>query len=73
MISRTSNIGITNATGGFISNYRLSLLDENASNGTNKYYLKYKLENNASAQQQGIINVNITLLYGSSNIVLRKI
>ena len=73
MVSRTSNIGITNATGGYITNYRLSFLDENVPNGTNKYYLKYKLENNVSAQQQGILNVNITLLYGSSNIVLRKI
>jgi len=73
MVSRTSNIGITNATGGFISNYRLSLLDENVNNGTNKYYIKYKLENNASAQEQGIININITLLSGSSNIVLRKL
>jgi hypothetical protein len=73
MVSRTSNIGITNATGGLISNYRLSLLDENVNNGTNKYYIKYKLENNASAQEQGIININITLLSGSSNIVLRKL
>jgi len=73
MISRNSNIGTTNATGGFRSNYRLSFLDESASNGTNKYYIKYKLENNASAQEQGITNINITLLSGSSNIVLRKL
>jgi hypothetical protein len=73
MISRNSNIGTTNATGGFRSNYRLSFLDETASNGTNKYYIKYKLENNASAQEQGITNINITLLSGSSNILLRKL
>ena len=73
MISRNSNIGTTNATGGFRSNYRLSFVDENTSNGTNKYYIKYKLENNASAQEQGITNINITLLSGSSNILLRKL
>ena len=72
LISRNSNIGTTNATGGFRSNYRLSFVDENTSNGTNKYYIKYKLENNASAQEQGITNINITLLSGSSNILLRK-
>ena len=73
LISRNSNIGTTNATGGFRSNYRLSFVDENTSNGTNKYYIKYKLENNASAQEQGITNINITLLSGSSNILLRKL
>ena len=73
LISRKSNIGTTNATGGFRSNYRLSFVDENTSNGTNKYYIKYKLENNASAQEQGITNINITLLSGSSNILLRKL
>ena len=73
LISRNSNIGTTNATGGFRSNYRLSFVDETTSNGTNKYYIKYKLENNTSAQEQGITNINITLLSGSSNIVLRKL
>ena len=73
LISRNSNIGTTNATSGFRSNYRLSFVDENTSNGTNKYYIKYKLENNASAQEQGITNINITLLSGSSNILLRKL
>ena len=73
LISRNSNIGTTNATGGFRSNYRLSFIDETTSNGTNKYYIKYKLENNTSAQEQGITNINITLLSGSSNIVLRKL
>ena len=73
LISRNSNIGTANATGGFRSNYRLSFVDETTSNGTNKYYIKYKLENNTSAQEQGITNINITLLSGSSNIVLRKL
>ena len=73
LISRNSNIGTTNATGGFRSNYRLSFVDENTSNGTNKYYIKYKLENNTSMQEQGITNINITLLSGSSNILLRKL
>jgi hypothetical protein len=73
LISRNSNIGTANATGGFRNNYRLSFVDENTSNGTNKYYIKYKLENNTSMQEQGITNINITLLSGSSNILLRKL
>ena len=58
LVYQNLNIGNTNATGGFAFNYRLSLLDENVSAGTKKYYLKYKLESNESAQEQGIIHVN---------------
>ena len=57
MVSQNVNIGTTNATGGSTINYKLDLLDESVSVGSTKYYIKYKLENNFSAQRQGIIDV----------------
>ena len=57
MVSQNVNIGTTNATGGSNINYKLALLDESVSVGTTKYYIKYKLESNFSAQRQGIIDV----------------
>ena len=60
MVSENLNIGTTNATGGSNLNFRLSLLDEMVSGGLTKYYIKYKLETNNSAQPQGIINVQGT-------------
>ena len=58
MISQTINIGNSISTAGLTINYRLSLLDEDVSEGTKKYYLKYKLESNLSGQLQGIRNIN---------------
>ena len=60
MVSENLNIGTTNATGGSYLNFRLSLLDEMVSGGLTKYYIKYKLETNYSAQPQGIIDVQGT-------------
>ena len=57
MVGENINIGTTNATGGTYINYRLYLLDEAVSGGLTKYYIKYKLESNLSAQRQGIIDV----------------
>jgi hypothetical protein len=57
MVSQNVNIGTTNATGGSNINYKLDLLDETVSVGSTKYYIKYKLENNFSAQHQGIVDV----------------
>ena len=57
LVSQNLNIGNLNATSGLNINYRLTLLDEDVNAGTVKYYLKYKLESNLSAQPQGIINV----------------
>jgi len=57
MVSQNLNIGTTNATGGSKINFRLSLLDESVIGGIIKYYIKYKLESNLSAQLQGIIDV----------------
>jgi predicted transport protein len=64
MISQNINIGNIIATQGLTINYRISFLDEDVSAGTKKYYLKYKLETNLSAQPQGIININ-----GGYNII----
>ena len=64
MISQNINIGNVNATKGLTINYRISFLDEDVSTGTKKYYLKYKLETNLSAQPQGILNIN-----GGYNII----
>ena len=64
MISQNINIGNSIATAGLTINYRLSLLDEDVSEGTKKYYLKYKLESNLSGQLQGIQNIN-----GGYNII----
>ena len=60
MVSENLNIGTTNATGGSNFNFRLSFLDEMVSGGLTKYYIKYKLETNYSAQPQGIIDVQGT-------------
>jgi len=57
MVSQNVNIGTTNATGGTTINFKLSFLDESVNSGSAKYYIKYKLENNFSAQRQGIIDV----------------
>jgi hypothetical protein len=57
LVSQNINIGNINATGGLNINYRLTLADEDVNAGTVKYYLKYKLESNLSAQPQGIINL----------------
>ena len=57
LVSQNINIGNINATGGLTINYRLTLADEDVNAGTVKYYLKYKLESNVSAQPQGIINL----------------
>ena len=64
MISQNINIGNSIATAGLTINYRLSLLDEDVSEGTKKYYLKYKLESNLNGQLQGIQNIN-----GGYNII----
>ena len=64
LVSQNINIGNINATSGLNINYRLTLADQDVNTGTVKYYLKYKLESNVSAQPQGIINVT-----GSYNII----
>ena len=58
MVFENADIGNSIATTGLTINYKLSLLDQNISPGTVKYYFKYKLETNSSGQPQGILNVN---------------
>ena len=57
LVSQNINIGNAYPTNGLTINYRLTLADQDVNAGTVKYYLKYKLESNVSAQPQGIINV----------------
>ena len=70
MILQSKELGHMNATGGLTIPYSITYLDENLNGGQKKYYLKYKLENNNSAEEQGIINVNTSQFLGSSNIIL---
>ena len=58
MVFENADIGNSIATTGLTINYKLSLLDQNITPGTVKYYFKYKLETNSSGQPQGILNVN---------------
>ena len=73
MILQSKELGHMNATGGLTIPYSITYLDENLNGGQKKYYLKYKLENNNSAEEQGIINVNTSQFLGSSNIILREV
>ena len=73
MISQMTYIGTVNATKGLTIPYSFEYLDVNLSNGIKKYYLKYKLENNLSNQEQGIINLNNGDSIGSSYILLGNI
>jgi hypothetical protein len=73
MISETTNIGTANSTKGLTIPYSFDYLDVNLSNGIKKYYLKYKLENNLSNQEQGIINLTNGDSIGTSHILLGNI
>lgn len=75
MISQDNNIGSVIATGGLSIPYNFIYLDEPNNNNNNiiKYYLKYKLENNNSKENMGIINIQTNNINGSSNIILREL
>ena len=87
MLSQSSNLGISNTTGGLTIPFYFSYLDKNLINGPKKYYLKYKLENKIpniqdaneegqeeiKGQGQGIVNLSTTDSIGSSNILLTKV
>ena len=73
MLTQSNNLGSTIATGGLTIPFNLSYLDSPNNNSLTKYYLKYKLENNNSSQEMGLINIQNISNYGSSNIILREI
>ena len=73
MISRSSELGTLNATGGLTIPYNFNYLDKDLANGPKKYYLKYKLENNLYGQEQGIINLSSPNGIGSGNILLANV
>ena len=73
MLTQNNNIGSVIATGGLTIPYNLTYLDENLSNTQKKYYLKYKLENNNSQKNMGLINLQTSQNNGFSNFLLREI
>lgn len=68
LISKDINLGTINATGGFKNTYTLSFMDLPNNLYKNKYYIKYKLENNDSLVPQGIIDIT-----NSSSIILYEL
>ena len=72
MIMQDSIFGSSNATSGLTMSYSFTYLDENFNNSPKKYYIKYKLDNNNSNQEQGIVNVRTSTISGSSNILLKE-
>jgi len=73
MLTQSNNLGSLIATGGLTIPYNLSYLDSPNNNNLAKYYLKYKLENNNSLQEMGLINIQTSQNNGSSNFLLREI
>ena len=72
MLTQDCSLGTLNAAGGLNLSYNMTYYDENINSGPNKYYLKYKLDNNNSAKDQGLINIK-TNNNSSSRILLREI
>ena len=68
LINEDINLGTINATGGFKNTYTLSFMDIPNNSLQNKYYIKYKIENNFSLVPQGIVDINT-----SSSIVIYEI
>lgn len=68
LINEDINLGTINATGGFKNTYTLSFMDIPNNLLQNKYYIKYKIENNFSLVPQGIVDINT-----SSSIVIYEI
>ena len=79
MISRSTNLGTINTTGGLTIPFSFNYLDTNLSNGPKKYYLKYELEkdpsssNTNSNQELGIINLSTLNSIGTSSILLENV
>ena len=72
MIMQDAIFGSRNATSGLTMSYSFTYLDENYNNSPKKYYIKYKLDNNNSNQEQGIVNIRTSIINGSSNILLKE-
>lgn len=73
MLTQSNNLGSVIATGGLSVPFNLSYLDILNNNNLTKYYLKYKLENNNSLEEMGLINIQTSQNNGFSNIILREI
>ena len=74
LLTKDNNLGSINATGGLIGTYYNNFIDYDISNNKNyKYYLKYKLENNLSGFEQGLINLKTNSNEGSGIFILKEI
>ena len=74
VVVKVNNLGSINATGGLIGTYYNNFIDYDISNNKNyKYYLKYKLENNLSGFEQGLINLKTNSNEGSGIFILKEI
>lgn len=51
MLTQDCSLGTLNGAGGLNLSYNMTYLDENINSGPNKYYLKYKLDNNNSIKR----------------------
>jgi len=81
MLVQSKDLGSVIAAGGMPIPYNMTYLDENLTEGTKKYYIKYKLENSTSSNNnyelsgQGIINITTTesIKPGYASIILTEL
>tara|TARA_Y100000992_G_scaffold302656_1_gene278023 strand:- start:3665 stop:4369 length:705 start_codon:yes stop_codon:yes gene_type:complete len=68
LLSEDISLGTLNSTGGLKNTYTVTFMDLPNNLNNNKYYIKFKLENNNSLVPQGIVDINT-----SSTIILYEI
>ena len=77
IINSSNNLGLIFAAGGYINNFSKEIIDSfDFGNNTNteiKYYIKYKLENNDSKSEMGIVNVSTDSFIGNSLFLLEEL
>ena len=81
MLVQSKDLGSVIAAGGMPIPYNITYLDENLTEGTKKYYIKYKLENSTNSNNnyehpgQGIINITSSdsIKPGYASIILTEL
>lgn len=77
IINSSNNLGLIFASGGYTNNFSKEIIDsfdfENNINTEIKYYIKYKLENNDSKSEMGIVNVSTNSFIGNSLFLLEEL
>ena len=58
LLSEDISLGTLNSTGGLKNTYTLTFMDITNNIQNNKYYIKFKLENNISLVPQCIVDIN---------------